>query len=135
MIDFTSIQQMLESADASHLPLWDAIRRSDCQRQGIGPEESWQRMSAMLAAMTQADEGYRESDRSHSGLVGGDGGKMARYGRSHPVRPLPHRCDGGRPAYGRVQRLYEAHRGRPHCRGLRGAPSRSPALPAALRRP
>ena len=82
MIDFTSIQQMLESADASHLPLWDAIRRSDCQRQGIGPEESWQRMSAMLTAMVQADESYRESDRSHSGLVGGDGGKMARYGQS-----------------------------------------------------
>ena len=82
MIDFTSIQQMLESADASHLPLWDAIRRSDCQRQGIGPEESWRRMAAMLTAMTQADEGYRESDRSHSGLVGGDGGRMAQYGRS-----------------------------------------------------
>ena len=82
MIEFTSIEQMLESADASHLPLWDAIRRSDCQRQGIGPEESWRRMAAMLTAMVQADESYRESDRSHSGLVGGDGGKMERYARS-----------------------------------------------------
>ena len=82
MIEFTSIEQMLDDTRAAGLPLWDNIRRSDCQRQGIGPEESWRRMAAMLTAMVQADEGYRESDRSHSGLVGGDGGKMARYGQS-----------------------------------------------------
>ena len=38
-------------------------------------------MTAMLEAMTQADESYQEGDRSHSGLVGGDGGKMAAYGQ------------------------------------------------------
>ena len=35
----------------------------------------------MLESMIQADEGYRAEDRSHSGLVGGDGGKMAGYGQ------------------------------------------------------
>ena len=38
-------------------------------------------MAAMLEAMTQADESYQEGDRSHSGLVGGDGGRMAAYGQ------------------------------------------------------
>ena len=81
MIDFTSIQQMLEQARADGLPLWDAIRQADCHLQNITPEQSWEKMHAMLDAMIQADESYRESDRSHSGLVGGDGGRMARYGQ------------------------------------------------------
>ncbi len=81
MIDFTSIQQMLEQARADGLPLWDAIRQADCHLQNITPEQSWEKMHAMLDAMIQADESYRESDRSHSGLVGGDGGRMVRYGQ------------------------------------------------------
>jgi len=79
MIEFTSIQQMLDDACQSGLPLWDAIRQSDCRQHDISPQQSWTRMSAMLEAMSQADESYRASDRSHSGLVGGDGGKMAAY--------------------------------------------------------
>ncbi len=79
MIDFTSIQQMLEDTSRSDLPLWDNIRRSDCRTQGITPEQSWDKMSLMLDTMKASDRDYREEDRSHSGLVGGDGGKMARY--------------------------------------------------------
>ena len=82
MIEFTSIQQMLEETSSSGLPLWDAIRQADCQRQGISPQQSWDKMAAMLQAMEDADRSYQESDRSHSGLSGGDGGKMARYIRA-----------------------------------------------------
>ena len=81
MIDFTSIAQMLEDCRQSGLPLWKSVQLSDCDRQNITPEASWKQMSAMLEAMTQADESYQEGDRSHSGLVGGDGGKMAAYGQ------------------------------------------------------
>ncbi len=81
MIDFTSIAQMLEDCRQSGLPLWKSVQLSDCDRQNITQEASWKQMSAMLEAMTQADESYQESDRSHSGLVGGDGGKMAAYGQ------------------------------------------------------
>lgn len=79
MIDFTSIQQMLEDTAHSGLPLWDNIRRCDCHAQGITPEQSWAKMSLMLDTMKASDRDYREEDRSHSGLVGGDGDKMARY--------------------------------------------------------
>ena len=81
MIDFTSIQQMLEETSSSGLPLWDAVRQADCQRQDITPQQSWEKMAAMLQAMEEADRSYQETDRSHSGLSGGDGGKMARYAR------------------------------------------------------
>jgi len=79
MIDFTSIEQMLRDTQASGLPLWENILLSDCEREGITREESLHKMSGMLQAMIQADESYCEEDRSHSGLVGGDGGKMNRY--------------------------------------------------------
>ena len=82
MIEFTSIQQMLEETSSSGLPLWDAIRQADCQRQGISLQQSWDKMAAMLQAMEDADRSYQETDRSHSGLSGGDGGKMARYIRA-----------------------------------------------------
>ena len=78
MIDFTSIEQMLRDTQASGLPLWENILLSDCEREGITREESLHKMSGMLQAMIQADESYCEEDRSHSGLVGGDGGKMNR---------------------------------------------------------
>ena len=82
MIEFDSIEQMLQDAQESGLALWEDILRSDCQRQGITREESWAKMSGMLAAMVQSDAAYRAEDRSHSGLSGGDGGKMERYARS-----------------------------------------------------
>lgn len=85
MIDFTSIQQMLDDSREANLPLWKNIQLSDCQRQDITPETSWAKMSAMLEAMTQADEGYRAEDRSRSGLTGGDGGKMAEYGQGETL--------------------------------------------------
>ncbi|MGI5962948.1 MAG: L-serine ammonia-lyase, iron-sulfur-dependent, subunit alpha [Lawsonibacter sp.] len=82
MIDFTSIQQMLDDAKQSNLPLWKAILLSDAQRQGISPADSWAKMDCMLTAMIQAEESYQEQDRSHSGLSGGDGGKMTHYAQT-----------------------------------------------------
>lgn len=79
MIDFESLEQMLLDTAASGLPLWENILQSDCQKQDITREQSWEKMSAMLDAMEQADTGYNPGDRSASGLSGGDGGKMADY--------------------------------------------------------
>lgn len=82
MIEFTSLAQMLRDTEQSGRPLWENILLSDCARQDITREESIARMTAMLEVMVQADTGYRAGDRSASGLVGGDGGKMADYARA-----------------------------------------------------
>ena len=81
MIEFTSIHQMLEAAQADGLPLWEAILRADCENQGISQAESLSKMAGLLRAMEEADQSYRPQDRSQSGLVGGDGGKMDHYAR------------------------------------------------------
>ena len=82
MITFESMDQLLRDTEQTGLPLWENILLSDCHLQNITREQSWEKMSAMLDAMVQADEAYRPEDRSASGLVGGDGGKMADYARS-----------------------------------------------------
>ena len=78
MIQFTSIAQMLQGTDG--LPLWEAILESDCRSQGISRETSLERMNRLLQAMEDARQDYDPQQRSASGLVGGDGGRMARYG-------------------------------------------------------
>ena len=83
MIDFTSIDQMLRDTARAKLPLWENILLSDCARQGISREASWGKMAHMLSVMAQADRDYRAEDRSHSGLTGGDGGKMDDYATNH----------------------------------------------------
>ena len=82
MIEFTSLDQMLRDTEQSGLPLWENILLSDCARQDITREESLARMTALLEVMVQADQGYRAGDRAASGLVGGDGGKMAGYAQA-----------------------------------------------------
>ena len=53
MIDFTSIQQMLEDTKTGGLPLWQTIMVSDCARQGLDPKISWGQMERLLDAMEQ----------------------------------------------------------------------------------
>jgi len=82
VIEFTSIEQMLREQERTGRPLWELILESDCTLQGISRQISWTKMTQMLDAMVQADLSYSPTDRSASGLVGGDGGKMEAYAHS-----------------------------------------------------
>lgn len=82
MIEFSSIEQMLEDTRVSGMPLWENIMLSDCEQQGISGEVSRAKMERLLEAMVAADASYRADERSASGLVGGDGGKMMNYMKS-----------------------------------------------------
>ena len=93
MIDFTSIDQMLADTRQQGIPLWENILESDCARQGISREVSWHKMTTMLHIMVQSDADYRAEDRSHSGLVGGDGGKMMEYAQKNATLCGPFLAD------------------------------------------
>ncbi len=81
MTTFDSIQTMIETAEEKNLPLWRLVLETDCRLQNITEEDSLRKMAQMLEAMRQADEHYSAADRSASGLVGGDGGKMMDYAK------------------------------------------------------
>ncbi len=79
MTTFDSIQTMITAAEEKQLPLWELVLDTDCRLQNITREQSMEKMGGMLDAMMQADAHYQAADRSNSGLVGGDGGKMMDY--------------------------------------------------------
>ena len=44
---FDSLEQLIIHAEEAGLPLWQHIQQADCRRQGISPEESWEKMAAL----------------------------------------------------------------------------------------
>ncbi len=85
MQTFDSIENLLSLTKAQNRPLWQVVLHTDSNLQNITPEQSLEKMGQMLTAMKEADQGYAAADRSASGLVGGDGGKMAAYGQGKPL--------------------------------------------------
>ncbi len=81
MKTFDSVENLLTITKEQNRPLWQVVLHTDSHLQNITPEQSQAKMKQMLFAMIEADEAYEEADRSASGLVGGDGGKMTRYGQ------------------------------------------------------
>ena len=73
---FYSVQQLLQEAENRGLPLWKLILDSSAEESGISPEQSWDMMARRLEAMRLADASYDPSQRSQSGLSGGDAEKM-----------------------------------------------------------
>ena len=82
MSTFLSINEMLQGAEKSGLPLWQYIQTASADEAAISPEKSWEMMAQRLDAMKLADASYVPSDRSHSGLSGGDAEKMRLYAAS-----------------------------------------------------
>lgn len=80
---FTSVRQMLKAAQEQQLPLWETILEDDRKDRGTSRVDSLRQMAALWSAMKNASTQYSPSACSKSGLVGGDGEKMARYARSH----------------------------------------------------
>jgi L-serine dehydratase len=75
-MSFSSIADMLATAQAEAKPLWRLIMEADATAQGISEETSLQKMGALLRAMREADASYDGADRSASGLSGGAAASM-----------------------------------------------------------
>lgn len=89
---------------------------------------SWGQMAALWTAMKAPVEEYDPAARSRSGLTGGAGARLEGRGRGCAL--LSAAGDRRRPQDGGVQRLHEAHRGRPHGGGQRRPARGAPPLQA-----
>ncbi len=76
-MDYTAFADLLGDAQRLYLPLWAVIQRADMDTRGVDADDSLARMDALFTAMRDARDAYRATDRSASGLVGGDGARMA----------------------------------------------------------
>ncbi len=71
---FHSVEKLL--TDGEKVPLWKRVQLADCSDSGIGEDSSWAKMASLWAAMKATQEDYDPARRSHSGLTGGDGGRL-----------------------------------------------------------
>lgn len=68
----------LESA-CQNQDMFEVVLASDCMDRGATREDSLERMHALWVAMRRAGSRYNSTQRSASGMVGGDGAKMRAY--------------------------------------------------------
>ncbi len=74
-----SVQSILQRADRNDLSFWEVVLYDDMDARQVTRDTSLVRMDALFQAMLDAKAGYQGARRSVSGLVGGDGEKMASY--------------------------------------------------------
>ena len=75
-MSFSSIAAMLSAAQVSGQPLYAVIRDADCQENGYDAAASYRQIAALWTAMQQSSRQYCASDRSNSGLIGGDAARF-----------------------------------------------------------
>ena len=73
---FQSVKDLIEQNHADGLPLWETILNDDLKAQNMTREASLAQMQYFWDAMKHSVDSYNPTDRSNSGLVGGDGEKM-----------------------------------------------------------
>ena len=75
-MSFNSISSMLEESKKANKPLFEVIAESDCHENGTEEAALKKQMAALWSAMQLSSREYSSSDRSNSGLSGGDAQKI-----------------------------------------------------------
>lgn len=74
---YQSFQEIIDREKETGNAFWEIVRDNDCTEMELTKEEAFHRMQIMYEAMKDADNSYDASLSSASGLVGGDGEKVA----------------------------------------------------------
>lgn len=74
-MSYYSVQELLNASNGK-TPLWEVILREHMADQDCDEEEARSKMYELWQAMQNASENYSGTDRSASGLVGGDAEKL-----------------------------------------------------------
>ncbi len=75
-MSYYSVKQMLADCNEQHTPLWETIMMDDVMEQHSTREVSLQKMHHLWKVMQTTSQSYSPSDRSHSGLVGGESARV-----------------------------------------------------------
>ncbi len=78
MKTFTTISELLSIATELQQPLSEIIWQYEAERNQRQPQDIWNEMRTALKVMREAvEKGLHQTDKSFSGLVGGDASRMA----------------------------------------------------------
>lgn len=79
MIEYHSIQNILDLCKEQDKKIWEVVLQADMDESGASGEQVFEKMRFMYRAMQEADQSYEANLKSQSGMVGGDGEKMRQY--------------------------------------------------------
>lgn len=77
-----SMQEIFEKMQEGQKPFWKVVQDTDVEERQVTPEASFEKMRMTWKAMLETVDTYRGDLRSLSGLVGGDGQRMAEFAAS-----------------------------------------------------
>lgn len=77
-----SMQEIFEKMQEGQKPFWKVVQDTDVEERQVTPEASFEKMRMTWKAMLETVDTYRGDFRSLSGLVGGDGQRMAEFAAS-----------------------------------------------------
>lgn len=73
---FKSVEELLKTSKEEKASIWQAVLNDDINERQTNQDESECKMKLLWEKMKFASKNYNKNERSNSGLVGGDGGKM-----------------------------------------------------------
>ena len=76
-----SMKQIFECSEQEQIPFWEVVLRYDMDLRQVSRQASMAKMLSTWEAIQEAADSYTGTQRSVSGLVGGDGLKMRMYMR------------------------------------------------------
>ncbi|MBP5157097.1 MAG: L-serine ammonia-lyase, iron-sulfur-dependent, subunit alpha [Treponema sp.] len=87
----SSFSEIIQACKDEGKDFFRIVLEAQCKENGCSEEDALATMRKMWASMREADSGYKASDRSASGLSGGDGKKFEDYagGKTSVCGPLP----------------------------------------------
>ena len=74
-----SMQEIFEKAASRSFPFWRVVLESDMEERQVTEEQSMEKMRAAWHAMLESAVSYQGDQRSHSGLLSGDGARKQHY--------------------------------------------------------
>lgn len=76
---FESLQEIVEKCETEEKEFWEVVLEEDASERKVSHEASMEQMKHTWNAILDAEANYEAGLKSASGLVGGDGGKIAAY--------------------------------------------------------
>lgn len=76
-----SMKEIFERSARENIPFWEIVLQSDMEERQVSRQASMAKMLSTWQAIQDAADSYTGTQRSVSGLVGGDGLKMRLYAR------------------------------------------------------
>ena len=74
---YSSLEELCYDAEEKKCAFWELVLLDDMQQRGVSRKESFEATKKLYLTMKKADEDYEKALLSQSGLVGGDGEKLA----------------------------------------------------------